>query len=228
MKRGRFSLIFIVCGILCLSSASWAQTESRWEQVASSGEANSPVVRVYGPDVLTDLAERAIQERRPDVAIVKYHESLKNKVRIEGTTGSGYMQLSPKRVNIVQAAVARGGSAYSALCNEQKGVIQRTVGTEKVTRRVERKEYRRRVYVQTVCPPSPVVYVAPVSVGYAFGGYYPFLGYTGYAGYRGYAGYGGYGAWRGGHHGYYRGGMGYHSSHQGGHHSSGAFHRGHR
>jgi len=131
MKKGKFFFI-ILCGILSVVSTSWAQTGSRIEGATNSREADSPVVNVYGPDVLTDLAGQAIQEKRPDVVIVQYYKPLKNKVLIEGTTGSGYMPLLPKRVSLLQAANARGGSVYSALCSEQKGVINKTVGMKKV------------------------------------------------------------------------------------------------
>jgi hypothetical protein len=166
MKKGKLFFI-ILCGILSVVSASRAQTESRSEGVTNSREADSPVVNVYGPEVLTDLAGQAIQEKRPDVVIVQYYKPLKNKVLIEGKTGSDYMPLSPKRVGLLQAAKAKGGSVYSALCSEQKGVIKKTVGMKKVAHRVERKEYRtetREYYVQPVYPPPPAAYVTPVSV----------------------------------------------------------------
>lgn len=216
MKKGKLFFI-ILLGILTVVSASWAQTGSRFEEVANSREADSPVVNVYGPAVLTDLAAQAIQEKRPDVVIVQQDKPLKNKVLIEGTTGTGYMPLSPKRVGLLQAAKARGGSVYSALCGEQKGVIKKTVGMKKVVaNRVEWKEYRtetRKNYVQPVYPPPPAVYVSPVSVVYSLGGYYPFYGYRGYGGYP-----------------YYRGWRGYRSFHSAnrGHFSSGSFHRGDR
>lgn len=216
MTKWKSSLIIIAWAILGIMPVSWAQTGSRWERAAYNNEAGQSVVRVYGPDALTDLAEQAILEKRPDVAVVKYSEQLANKVRIEGTTGSDYMPLSPKRVKVLKAARARGGSVYSALCSEQKGVIHRTVGVKKVTRTVERKVYRTRYYTRVVCLPPPAVYVAPVSAGYAVGGYYPFYGYAGYGGW----GVGGYG-------GYYAGGFGHRSFHHGGHHHSGGFHRGH-
>ena len=73
MKRGKFFFIMILCGVLGVASASWAQTGPR-------READYPVVRVYGPDVLTDLAGEAIMEVRPDVVIVKDYKPLKNKV----------------------------------------------------------------------------------------------------------------------------------------------------
>ena len=107
MKKGKFFFI-ILLGILTVVSASWAQTGSRFEEAANSREADSPVVNVYGPAVLTDLAAQAIQEKRPDVVIVQQDKPLKNKVMIEGTTGTGYMPLSPKRVGLLQAAKARG------------------------------------------------------------------------------------------------------------------------
>ena len=97
MRKAKFFFIMIVWGILGVASASWAQTGYRIEeerQVTSSREADISVVKVYGPDVLTDLAKRAIQEERPDVAIETYYEPLKNKVWIEGKTGAGYSVLS--------------------------------------------------------------------------------------------------------------------------------------
>ncbi len=223
MKKGKFFFI-ILCGILGVVTASWAQTGSQSEEVTSSSEADSPVVNLYGPDVLTDLAGQAIQEKRPDVVIVQYDKPLKNKVLIEGTTGSAYMPLSPKRVGLLQAAKARGGSVYSALCSEQKGVIQKTVGMKKVVHRVERNEYRtetrqyRQYNVQPAYPPPPAVYISPVSVVYGIGGYYGFYGYRGY------------GRWGYGRHPYYRGWRGHRSFHTayGGHYSSGSLHRGHR
>ena len=81
MKKGKFFFI-ILCGILSVVSTSWAQTGSRIEGATNSREADSPVVNVYGPAVLTDLAAQAIQEKRPDVVIVQYDKPLKNKVLI--------------------------------------------------------------------------------------------------------------------------------------------------
>ena len=187
--------------------------------VTSSREADIPVVKVYGPDVLTDLTRQVIQEKRPDVAIETYERPLKDKVWVEGTTGAGYMPLSPERVDRMQAARAKGGSVYSALCSQQKGMIQKTVGVERVSRRVERNEYRtviRRHYVQPICTPPTTICVSPVNVGFVIGGSYPIYGY------------GAYGIW--GDHRYhdYRGTKEYLSFHEGyrGHHVSGSFHRG--
>jgi hypothetical protein len=81
MKKGKFFFV-ILCGILIVVSASWAQTGSPSEAVTNSRGADSPVVNVYGPEVLTDLATQAIQEKRPDVVIVQYDKPLKNKVLI--------------------------------------------------------------------------------------------------------------------------------------------------
>jgi hypothetical protein len=179
MRKGKFFFITL-WGILGVASASWAQTGSG---VTNSPEANPPVVNVYGPDVLTDLAGQAVQEKRPDVVIVQNYKPLKNKVLIEGTTGSGAMPLSPKRLRLLLAAKARGESVYSALSSEQKGVIKKTVGTKKVVHRVERKEYRtetREYYVHPVYAGPPAVYVPPAGVGFGVCGCYRFYGYRGY------------------------------------------------
>lgn len=98
---------------------------------------------------------------------------------IEGTTGSGYMALSPKRVRLMEAASTRGGSVYAALCEEQQRVIQSTVGIRRVFRAVER-EYRvetRTYYVRPVyfSPPPPPVCVYPANVVYGYGGGLPVL-----------------------------------------------------
>ena len=222
MRKAKFFFIMIVWGILGVASASWAQTGYRIEEereVTSSREADISVVKVYGPDVLTDLAKRAIQEERPDVAIETYYEPLKNKVWIEGKTGAGYMPLSPKRVERMQAARAKGGSVYSALCSQQKGVIQKTVGVENEWVRIERREYRteRRIcYVRPICPPPLAICVPPVNVGFVIGGHYPFYGY------------GGHGRWVDARHPYYRGGRAHPSFYPAyrGHYPSGPLHRG--
>jgi len=222
MKKGKLFFI-ILLGILSVASASWAQTVSRPEGATNSRDADSPVVNVYGPDVLTDLAGQAIQEKRPDVVIVQNYKSLKNKVLIEGTTGSGYMPLSPKRVGLLQAAKARGGSVYSALCSEQKRVIKKTVGMKKVVHRVERREYRtetREYYVQRIYPPPPAVYVPPAGFGFGIGGYHGFYGHRGY-------GRWGYGRYPYSHYRGWRGHRSFHTAHRG-HYHSGSFHRGHR
>lgn len=224
MKDERFFLILIVCGILGFASVSPAQTGNRSgaeDGAAHSREADSQVVKVYGSEVLTELTAQAILERRPDSVVVRHYKPLKNKVWIEGTTGSDYMPLTPQRVKLMQAARDQGGSVYSALCSEQKEVIHQTVGVEKASRRVERKEYRRQYYVRPVCPPPPPVCVAPVNAGFYADGYYPFYGYGGY-------GYGGYGWWRGGRYPYYHHGWGgYHSyHHSGGHYHGGGSHGG--
>jgi hypothetical protein len=97
VRKAKFFFIMIVWGILGVALASWARRGYRIEEereVTSSREAEISVVKVYGPDVLTELAKRAIQEERPDVAIETYYEPLKNKVWIEGTTGAGYAALT--------------------------------------------------------------------------------------------------------------------------------------
>jgi len=196
MRQGKFFYIIIVWGVLGAVSASWAQTGSRFKGATSGREADFSVVNVYGPDELTELAGQAIQEKRPDVAIVEYYKPLKNKVWIEGTAASEYMPLSLKRAGILQAARARGESVYSALSGEQKGVIKRTVGMKKVARGVERKKYRaetRKYYVRLIYPPPPVVYFPGAGVGLGIGGYYPFYGYRSYGG------------WEYGRYPYYRG-----------------------
>jgi hypothetical protein len=217
MRKPKFFFIMTVLGILCLGVTSWAQAgyraEEEWE-VTSSRQ----TVKVYGPDVLTKLAARAIQEERPDVAIETYYKPLKNKVWIEGTTGNGYMSLSPQRVDRLQAARAKGGSVYSALCTQQKGVIQKTVGEESDWVRVEPKKSRARRYVRTICPPAPAIlvpFVPMVNVGVIVGSSYRFHGYRAY------------GIW--GHHRYHYG-RGFRSFHRAyrSHHASRSFHRGRR
>ena len=222
MRKAKFFFIMILWGILGVALASWAYTGSRTEEepeVTSSREADTSVVKVYGPDALTELAKGAIQEKRPDVAIETYYKPLKNKVWIEGTTGAGYIPLSPGRVDRMEAARAKGGSVYSALCSQQKGVIQKTVGVERDRVRVERKEYRtirRKYYVRPICPPPPAICVPLVNFGFVIGGPYPFYGYRAY------------GMWGGHGHQVYRGGRGYRSFHAAyrDHHASGSFHRG--
>ena len=187
--------------------------------MTSSREANIPVVKVYGPDVLTDLTREAIQEKRPDVAIETYDRPLTDKVWVEGTTGAGYIPLSPERVGRMQAARAKGGSVYSALCSQQKGIIHKTVGVERVSHRVARNEYRtviRRHYVQPICLPPPTIYVQPVNVGVVIGGGYPIYGYRAY------------GMWGDRHHHDYWAARGSLPSHAGyrGDHISRSFHRG--
>lgn len=187
MKKAECFLIMIFWGVFGLALTSWAQTGYRIEEErvgTSSREADISVVRVYGPQALTELAKRAIQEERPDVAVETYYEPLKNKVRIEGTSGTGYMPLSPKRVERMRAATAKGASVYAALCSQQKGVIQKTVGAGSDWVRIERREYRaeRRIcYVRPICPPPPpTVFVPPVNGGVVIGRPYPLNGYRGY------------------------------------------------
>ncbi|ABK16765.1 hypothetical protein Sfum_1071 [Syntrophobacter fumaroxidans MPOB] len=206
MKKGKFLLLIIVCGILGMASASLAQTEYQSEveqEVTYSRQAESPVVKLHGPDALTDLAAQAIREKRPGVTIERHHKSLKNKVWIEGTTGSDYMALSPKRVNRMRAARDKGESVYSALCAQQKDVIEQTVGTEDASRHVEWKMYRERRRARAICPPPRAVCVPRANVGVVVGGYRPV--------YR----YGAYGWWRGGRYPYYHGVRGYRSFHYG-------------
>lgn len=210
MKKGMFFFIAALVGVLAMASACPAQTGEEGE-AAYSRDANRSV-NVYGPQPLADLAGQAIQENRPDVVVVEHYKRLNHKVWIEGTTGSGYMPLSPKRVRLMEAAKAGGRSVYAALCEEQKGVIQRTVGVRTVCRPVER-EYRvvtRTYYVRPVYPPPPPppVYVYPANVAYGCVGCYPFYAYGGYAGWRGSYGWygGGYRYYHGGYRGaYYRG-----------------------
>ncbi|MCE5242860.1 MAG: hypothetical protein ABFD98_08150, partial [Syntrophobacteraceae bacterium] len=203
-----------------------AQTGYRVEEerrVTTSREADRPVVKVYGPDALTGLAGQAIREQRSDVTVETYYKPLKNKVFIEGTSGSDYMPLSPKRVDRMEAARAKGGSVYAALCTEQKGVIRKTVGGDKGWVRLERKKTRVTRYVRTICPPPPAVFVPAVRVGVLVGGPcvtvgppYPVYGYRAY------------GAWGVHRDHYYHEGRGYYPSH-GGHgpppHGPGSFHR---
>ncbi len=217
MKKGLFFFLLIPGVVLVLVSVSRAQTGSGFVQ------GREPVyhrdakqsVNVYGPERLTDLAGLAIQEKRRDVVIVEHYKPLGSKVWIEGTTGSAYMPLSPKRVRLMETARDHGRSVYSALCSAQQKVIQRTVGIRRVYRPVVR-EYRvvRKYYVQPVyvAPPPPPVRVYPVV--YGFGGFYPVYSYGSYGGWPGRY-HGGWGGYR-----YYRGG-------NGGHYP-GAFHRGHR
>ncbi|MHC1744997.1 MAG: hypothetical protein AB9873_18495 [Syntrophobacteraceae bacterium] len=218
MKKGRLFVI-IVWGILAAASASWAQPGYRIEeerQVAYGRRAEPSVVKVYGPNELTGLAAQAIQERRPDVSVEAYYKPLKNKVWIEGTTGSDSMSLSPKRVDLMRAARARGESVHAALCTQQKGVIQQTVGIKEVSLQREYRTETRVYYVQPICPPPPIAVCAPpVPVGLVLGGHYPFYGH---------------GSWGVGRRPYYHGGRGFrpfHPAHRG-HNPSGFFHRGHR
>jgi hypothetical protein len=223
IEKGKFFFIIIAWGILGVASASWAQTGYRFEEereLTYGRGAGFSVVKVYGPDVLTELAGEAIQERRPDVSIKTYYKPLKGKVWIEGTTGSHYMSLSPKRVDLMQTARAKGESVYSALCSQQKGVIQHTLGMKQVSRREEYRTETRIYYVQPICPPPPpiAIWAPPVNVGFVIGGHYPFYGY------------GGHGRWGVGRHPYYQGGGAYRSFHPAhrGHNPSGLFHRGYR
>ncbi|MGC8490211.1 MAG: hypothetical protein ACP5SH_00600 [Syntrophobacteraceae bacterium] len=217
MKRGLFFFLIIPGVVLGLISVSRAQTESGFAQGREAGYHRDAKqsVNVYGPERLIDLAGQAIQERRRDVVIVEHYKSLRHKVWIEGTTGSGYMPLSPKRVRLMEAARNHGRSVYSALCSDQQKVIERTVGITRVYHPVVR-EYRveKRYYVQPVYvePPPPPVYVYPAV--YGFGGFYPAYSYRSYGGWSGRY-YGGWGGYR-----YYHGGYGGHYP--------GAFHRGHR
>lgn len=226
MKKAKFFLVMAVWGILGVTLTSWAQTGYRLEEereVTSRREADVSAVRVYGPDGLTDLVRQAIQEEWPDVAVETYYKPLKNKVRIEGATGTGYMPLSPKRVERMQAARAKRGSVYAALCSQQKGVIQKTVGEASDWVRIERKEYRteRRVcYARPMCPPPPppAVFVPPVNVGVVIGGPYPPYGYRAH------------GMWGGrGDHGYRgtRAHPRFYPAHRG-HYPVGSFYRGQR
>lgn len=206
MKKGKFLFLIIACGILGLASAPLAQTDYRSEaeqEVTYSRQADSPMVKLHGPDALTDLAAQAILEKRPGITIERHHKSLKNKVWIEGTTGSDYMPLSPKRVNRMRAARDKGESVYSALCAQQKDVIEQTVGTDDASRHVEWKVYRERRRARAICPPPPVVCVPRANVGVVVGGYRPVHRY------------GAYGQWRGGRYPYYRGVRGYRSFHYG-------------
>ncbi len=210
MRKKSFVFIVALCGILGAASASQADTGSRWQVVYNS---ESTEVKVYGPPELTRLAREAIRERRPGVAIEEYTESFKNKVWIEGTTGAGYMELSPGRVKAMRAAKTRGQSVYAALCAEQQGVISKTVGAPAIgVAREEKRTVAERTYVRRVVVPPPVYVSPPVVVG----GYYPYYGYAGYS------------WWRYGHrYPYYRGWKGhdpYHAAY-GGHYVSGPYHR---
>ena len=87
MRKPKLFLIMTLWGILGVALVSWAQTGYRIEEerrVTSSREADIPVVKVYGPDVLTELTRQAIQERQSDVAVETYYKALKNKVWFEG------------------------------------------------------------------------------------------------------------------------------------------------
>jgi hypothetical protein len=215
MKKKMFFSIAALWGILAVVSAPRARAGADFvgEHQADHSRDTYRSVNVYGPEVLTDLAGLAIQEKRPDVVVVEHYKPLKHKVWIEGTTGSGYMPLSTKRAHRMEAAKSRGGSVYSALCDEQKRIIQETVGVTRVYRHVVRecRTVTRTCYVRPVyfAPPPPPVCVYPVA--YGFGG--PCYAYGGYAGWGRYP-YGGWGGYR-----YYRGGYGGYRS--------GAFYRGH-
>lgn len=186
MKKGTCFFIIVAWAILGTSTASWGQQGYRFEEdreLRAVGEPGQAVVKVYGPDALTDLAAQAIEEQRPGVAVETYYKPLKDKVLIEGTTGSGTMPLSPKRVGLMQAARARGKSVYAALCEQQKGVIQQTVGRSQVSRREEVRTETRVYYVRPFCPPPPPPFVVcppPMPVGVAIGAPFPFYGYGGY------------------------------------------------
>lgn len=189
MKKRAFLFIVVAWGILWMPSSSSAQPGYLFGEEPEPARArggNSSVVKVYGPDELTELAGLAIRERRPDVSIDTSYQPLKNKVWIEGTTGSDYMPLSPKRVSLLQAARANGRSVYAALCSQQKAVIQNTVGMQQTFRREEYRTEARVIYVRPIGPPPPplAVYVPPVPIGIFWGGGYPFYGYRG-AGYWG-------------------------------------------
>jgi len=197
MKKLKFFFVIILCAMFGVLSTTWDRGGSGSE-AAYSRESGFSVVNVYGPDKLTELAGQAIQEKRPDIAIVKYYKPLKNKVWIEGTTGAEYMLLSPERVDLMQAAKAKGKSVYSALCSEQNGVIDKTVGTKPVVPRVERDEYRTEKYhIRPICPLPPVIWIPPADVGCGVAGYYPLYGF------------GRYGKWGDGRYSYYRGRGGY-------------------
>lgn len=221
MRKADFFIIIMVWGILWAAPSSIAQTGSGIEgepEAAYGREADVSVVRVFGPDALTELTKEAIQEKRSDVAIETYYKPLKNKVWIEGTNGSGYMSLSPKRVHRLETARAKGGSVYSALCSQQKGVIKKTVGSGSDWVRIERTEVRTKRCVRTISRPAPVVVVPMVNFGFVVGASYPVYGYQGY---------GMYGA---DYHHYYRrwrGGRSFHNGYMA-HHVSGHHHRGHR
>lgn len=214
MKKGTFFFIVAMGGALAVVSASFAQTGSGLteERDAAYSRDAERSVNIFGPEALTDLAGQAIQEKRPDVVIVEHYKPLRRKVWIEGTTGSGYMPLSPKRVRLMEAAGARGKSVYSVLCGEQKRVIERTVGIKRVVRPVVR-EYRivTRYYVRPVYipPPPPQSCVYPVNAFFCFRGFYPFYAYGGYGRwpdrYPRYGGWAGYRYYRGGYRGYYPG-----------------------
>ncbi len=223
MKKGAFLFIVVAWGILWMAASSSAQPGYPFEEepeLAYAAGGSASVVKVHGPDELTELAGQAIREKRPDVLIDTYYKPLKNKVWIEGTTGSDYMPLSPKRVSLLQAARANGRSVYAALCSQQKGVIHNTVGMQQAFRREAYRTEARVVYVRPVCAPLPplAVYVPPVPVGVYWGGGYPFYGYRG-------PGY-----WGPRHRPFFHGGGGHHPWHRapGGHRPVGFLHRGHR
>lgn len=222
MRKTKFIFVMILWGILSAASSSPAQTGYGIEGgggAESVPEAVGPVVRVYGPDALTELTREAIQEKRPDVAVETYYQPLDNKVWIEGTGGSDYMSLSPGRVGRLEAAKGKGKSVYSALCSQQKGVIQKTVGIPAERVRVERKVvYRKTCCVRTICPPPPAVFVPMVNVGFVVGGTYPVYGYRTYA------------AWGVHHYDTARGRGGRRPFHKvyGSRHAGGSFHPGHK
>ena len=220
MRKAQFFIFVILLGTLCIASSAPAQSGYgvAEERVAtSSSAADVSIVKVYGPAPLTDLARQAIMEKQPDVKVETYYKPLKNKVYIEGTTGSSYMSLSPQRVHRMEAARSKGKSVYAALCAQQRKVVQNTTGVENKWVRVERKQVRTTRTVRVVAAPPPPIIVPAVSVGYFAGPPYPYYGYRAWWGPR-YYGY--YGGWRGhryyhGYHGY-RGG--YRTSHASWHH----------
>lgn len=211
MKHKELFLTITVWGILGVAWASWAQSGSPYHEslgVAYGREAGNAAVKLHGPDLLTGLVEQAIREKRPNVAVEIHYEPLQNKVRIEGTTGSGTVPLSPKRVELMQAARREGRSVYAALCSEQKGVIERTVGMKSVPRHVEREAHRIEEtvcfsYVQPICPLPPPQVLCALPVGVFIG--VPPL----------YVGHGIHGRWRIAYHPYLRGARAYRALHRG-------------
>lgn len=126
MKKGMFFFIVALVGVLALASACPAQTGEEREAAYSRDASRS--VEVYGPQPLADLAGQAIQENRPDVVVVEHYKPLRHKVWIEGTTGSGYMPLSPKRVRLMEAAKTGEEAFMRRFATSKKGSFKERSG----------------------------------------------------------------------------------------------------
>jgi hypothetical protein len=226
MEKRKLCFLVMVLGTLGVASVPCAQTQYRVEErkpATPSVWSDRSLVRIYGPDALTELAAQAIHEKRPHVGIERYRKALKNQVWIEGTTGADYMPLSRRRVDLMRDARARGESVFAALCNEQKGIIEMTVGMKDVPPPVEREYYRteiRRYYVGPMCPlpPPPAVFIPAVNAGAVIGAHFPVYGY------------GSSGGWWGMRRPYHAGGRAFRSIHPAPeiHSRSGPFHRGYK